>query len=81
MRYWCKLLHLAIGFVHKMNLHEHVSFRSSIQLGTVKADDLLSDDPNKQKRNLSFQSRVMDVSVGFEFNFFEFAGCVCNSYF
>lgn len=63
----------AIGFVHKMNLHEHVSFRSSIQVGTVKADDLLSDDPNKQKRNLSFQSRVMDVSVGFEFNFFEFA--------
>lgn len=62
----------AIGFVHKMNLHEHVSFRSSLQIGTVKADDHLSKDANKQKRKLSFQSRIIDVSVGFEFNFFEF---------
>ena len=62
----------AIGLSHKINFHDYLSFRSSLIYGTVKADDANSNDLSTQARNLSFRSRVMDVSVGFEFNFHRF---------
>lgn len=62
----------ALGFIHKMNLHEHISLRSSFQIGMIKGDDISSKNPNKQARKLSFQSRIIDLSVGVEFNFYEF---------
>ena len=62
----------AMGLMHKINFHDYLSFRSSIQIGTVKADDALSKDTNTQARNLSFRSRIVDVNMGFEFNFHRF---------
>ncbi len=62
----------AIGFIHKVNLHEHLSLRSSIQTGLIKGSDFSSKDPNQQARNLSFQSKIFDFSMGLEFNFYEF---------
>jgi hypothetical protein len=62
----------AIGLSHKINFHDYLSFRSSILYGTLKADDALSNDPNTQSRNLSFQSQIIDINMGFEFNFKKF---------
>lgn len=62
----------AIGISHKINFHDYLSFRSSILYGTLKADDALSNDPNTQSRNLSFRSKIMDINIGFEFNFKRF---------
>ena len=62
----------AIGFVHKINFHDYLSFRSSLQTGTIKADDAQSKNPNRQVHNLSFRSRILDLSMGFEFNFHQF---------
>lgn len=62
----------AIGFVHKINFHDYLSFRTSLQTGTIKADDALSKHPNTQARNLSFRSRILDLNMGFEFNFHRF---------
>ena len=62
----------AIGLSHKINFHDYLSFRSSILYGTLKADDALSNDLNTQSRNLSFRSQILDLNIGFEFNFKRF---------
>ena len=62
----------AIGISHKINFHDYLSFRSSILYGTLKADDALADDLNTQSRNLSFRSEIIDINLGFEFNFKRF---------
>lgn len=62
----------SMGLLHKVNFHDYLSFRSSIQIGTLKADDANSKNLNTQQRNLSFRSRIIDVNMGFEFNFYKF---------
>ena len=62
----------AIGLSHKINFHDYLSFKSSFQYGTLKANDALSNDPYTKSRNLSFRSRIMDVNIGLEFNFKKF---------
>ena len=68
------LLHqsVAIGLINKINFHDYLSFRSSVQVGKLKADDSLSKHKNIQSRNLSFESNILDVNIGFEFNFQRF---------
>ena len=62
----------AFGVVYKLNTHDYLSFRSSIQTGTVKADDNWATNPSIINRNLKFQSTIIDFNLGFEFNFFKF---------
>jgi hypothetical protein len=62
----------AVGLLHKVNFHDFLSFRSSLQVGTLKANDAKSNNLNTQQRNLSFRSRIIDVNMGFEFNFYKF---------
>lgn len=59
----------AVGFVYKRNVHDYLSLRASIKLGTVDADDVNSNYKYRQDRNLSFKSDILDFSLGFEFNF------------
>lgn len=61
-----------LGFIHKVNFHDYLSFRTSIQAGSLRADDANSNNPNTQQRNLSFKSNIIDVNMGFEFNFYKF---------
>ena len=62
----------AMGFIYKINFHKYLSFRSSIHFGSVKADDASAKNIEIQNRNLSFQSKIIDASLGFEFNFYKF---------
>ena len=63
---------VAIGVSHKINFHEYLSFRSSIQYGKLKGDDASSNNLYIQSRNLNFRSQVLDINMGFEFNFQRF---------
>jgi hypothetical protein len=62
----------AMGFIYKINFHKYLSFRSSVQYGTIKANDAEAISIERQNRNLRFQSRIIDMSLGFEFNFYKF---------
>ena len=62
----------AIGFFHKINFHDYLSYRSSCKIGTIKAEDSLSNEESRRTRNLKFQSQIIDLSFGFEFNFYKF---------
>lgn len=63
---------LAMGFIHKINFHEYLSFRSCFQIGKIKADDANAKSIERQNRNLNFESKIIDLSLGFEFNFYKF---------
>ena len=63
----------AIGFMYKRNAHDFLSFRTSILAGKIKASDKWASNPNTIARNLSFESSIIDLNIGFEFNFFKFS--------
>jgi len=63
----------AIGFMYKRNAHDYLSIRTSIQAGKIKASDEWAKNPNTIARNLSFESAILDLNLGFEFNFFKFS--------
>jgi len=62
----------AFGIVYKWNRSPRHSWRASISQAKITADDDRSDDPSRQERNYDFENTVKEVSLGLEFNFFEF---------
>lgn len=63
---------LAGGIVARYNFNERICFKLGGNVGTISADDANSRNIFEQARNLNFQSRVMDASGEFEFNFLEY---------
>ena len=63
----------AAGIIFKKNAHDYLSFRTSIQVGTIKATDEWATNPTRKSRNLSFESSIIDLNLGIEFNFFKFS--------
>ena len=63
---------LALGGVFKWNRSPRHSYRASLTYTKLSADDKLSDDPKRIQRGYHFKSKVIEASMGLEFNFFDF---------
>ena len=62
----------AIGLLYKWNKSPRHSWRVSYSQTKIAADDLDSKEPGRNQRGYRFENNVKEVSLGLEFNFFEF---------
>ena len=62
----------AYGLIYKWNRSPRHSWRASISSAKITADDENSDDPSRKARDYDFENTIKEVSLGLEFNFFEF---------
>ncbi len=63
---------LALGFNTRYNFDERLSLRGTISFANVGAADSLSNNNFEFNRNLSFKSRIFDLTGVLEFNFFKY---------
>jgi len=71
----------AVGVFFRKNQNNHWAQRLSLTIGTVGASDSKSNDDFNKSRNLSFRSRLVDVSYILEFNFFPYQIANPESFF
>lgn len=57
------------GLIGRYNFNERVSIKLAGSYGKVSADDANSNNTFEQRRNLSFESPILDGSAQIEFNF------------
>lgn len=57
----------------RYNLNRAVTFRAAGSGGIITAADQYSKDPFQKERNLSFRSRVVELSLATEYNFLDYA--------
>ncbi|MDG2430950.1 DUF6089 family protein [Flavobacterium sp.] len=62
----------AIGLLYKWNKSPRHSWRVSYTQTKLAADDFDSKEPGRNQRGYRFENNVKEVSLGLEFNFFEF---------
>lgn len=62
----------AFGLLYKWNRSTRHSWRASVSVAKITADDDLSTDVSRKLRNYDFENTVKEVALGLEFNFFEF---------
>lgn len=63
---------LAIGAFYKWNRSTRHSWRASLMQTTLRGFDYNSDDPSRKERGFEFKNSIQELSVGLEFNFFDF---------
>jgi hypothetical protein len=63
----------AAGIFYRYNYTTHWAAKAAIFAGTITANDAASSDPFQQNRNLSFTSRIFELTGNIEFNFLEYA--------
>lgn len=63
---------LALGVVYKWNKSPRHSWRASFTYGKLTSDDADSDMSARQQRDYKFENSVKELSLGLEFNFFDF---------
>ena len=63
---------VAIGAIAKWNRSARHSFRASVIFSELEGIDSKSSDPRRVERDYSFNSSVIEISFGMEFNFLEF---------
>ncbi len=63
---------LAIGGIYKWNRSPRHSFRFSAIYSTLEGIDAKSDDARRKQRGYSFDTSMIELSLGIEFNFLEF---------
>ena len=62
----------ALGVLYKWNRSPRHSWRVSFIHAKLTSDDDKSKAPSRQQRNYDFENTVKELSLGLEFNFFEF---------
>ena len=62
----------ALGILYKWNKNPRLAYRFSLNSAYYKANDLDSDDPSRNQRGYRFKNSIKEVSLGLEFNFFDF---------
>lgn len=62
----------AIGILYKWNKSPRHSWRVSYMQSTITSNDLDSKEPSRNQRGYYFENNVKELSLGLEFNFFEF---------
>lgn len=63
---------LALGAVFKYNVHSRYSYRASVLFTDLSSNDLDASNSARQQRGYRFSNRILEASVGMEFNFLEF---------
>ena len=63
---------LAFGLVYKWNKSPRHSWRFSYNQAKISSSDLNSDSPGRTQRGFHFENNLKEVSLGLEFNFFDF---------
>lgn len=63
---------LAMGIIYKWNKNPRLAYRFSLGGAYYSANDLNSDDPSRNQRGYQFKNNIKEVSLGLEFNFFDF---------
>lgn len=63
---------LAFGVLYKWNKSPRHSFRFSYMQSTISGNDLDSDVPGRNLRGYKFKNEIKEVSIGLEFDFFDF---------
>lgn len=61
--------HLAGGVAARYNFNERLGLKFAAGATRISADDANSGNDFERARNLNFESQIVDMSVGFEFNF------------
>jgi len=62
----------AIGIIYKWNKSPRHSYRFSYTQSKIIANDLYSKEPSRLGRAKHFKNSIKEVSLGLEFNFFDF---------
>ena len=62
----------ALGILYKWNKSPRHSYRFSYTQSKISANDLDSKEPSRNQREYRFENSVKEVSLGLEFNFFDF---------
>ncbi len=63
---------LGYGIVYRWNRSPRHSFRFSYTQLKIAADDAKSDMGSRKERGYAFKNNLKEISLGMEFNFFEF---------
>lgn len=62
----------ALGLIYKWNKSPRHAYRFSYTQSKIKSNDLDSKEPSRNQRGYSFENNIKEVSLGLEFNFFDF---------
>lgn len=62
----------AFGILYKWNKSPRHSYRFSYTQSTITGNDLDSKEPSRNQRGFKFENNIKEVSLGLEFNFFDF---------
>ncbi|MDD5150331.1 MAG: DUF6089 family protein [Flavobacterium sp.] len=62
----------AFGILYKWNKSPRHSYRFSYTQSKIVANDLDSKEPGRNQRGYRFENSIKEVSLGLEFNFFDF---------
>ena len=75
--------HLGIvgGIIGRYNFNERTAIKLIGTVANVSADDADSNNSFEKRRNLSFQSQILDASAQFEFNFLPYFHGSKNEFF
>jgi len=63
---------LAGGIMYRFNIHSRLSFRGNLIYGNIKGDDSQSSSDLLKNRNLNFNSSIVELASGVEFNYLPF---------
>lgn len=63
---------LAIGLLYKWNRSPRHAWRASFTQANIISNDIDSDAANRNQRGYKFKNSIKELSLGLEFNFFDF---------
>ena len=61
-----------LGILYKWNKNPRLAYRFSLNGAYYSGDDLDSNEPGRNQRGYHFRNSIKEVSLGLEFNFFDF---------
>ncbi len=62
----------AVGVFYRYNHNYRLAFRGGFNFGNIQGDDSQTDNPDQLERNLNFKTRLEELYVQAEFNFWEY---------
>lgn len=63
---------LALGIIYKWNRSPRHSWRASFTYANISSNDADSDVSGRSERGYEFENTIKELSLGLEFNFFDF---------
>lgn len=63
---------LALGLLYKWNKNPRLAYRFSVNGAYIYSNDIDSDELGRNQRGYHFRNSIKEVSLGLEFNFFDF---------